>query len=121
MCFTDEESCTILASILSHEEWGYIIVISTIQIIMIVLKMIDKDEFHHISWWFIFIPVFFSIFTGMLIKIMYCVFIPKNEKNNDSITSIDTELAHHDINPYQHLKTVEVRSQEEEGKSDSWV
>ena len=43
---------------------------------------------------------------------MYCVFIPKNEKNNDSITSIDTELAHHDINPYQHLKTVEVRSQE---------
>lgn len=101
MCFADEECWSMITCIFSHEELGYIVVISTIQIILILLKIIDKDEFNPISWWFIFIPVLFSIFTGFVLKILYCVFI--REKEN--ITSIDTEIAHHDVNPYQQLKS----------------
>tara|TARA_B100001093_G_C26856271_1_gene1027542 strand:- start:2791 stop:3087 length:297 start_codon:yes stop_codon:yes gene_type:complete len=96
-----------ITCIFSHEELGYIVVISTIQIILILLKIIDKDEFNPISWWFIFIPVLFSIFTGVVLKILYCVFI--REKEN--ITSIDTEIAHHDVNPYQQLKSSQDNSQ----------
>jgi len=105
MCFADEECWSMITCIFSHEELGYIVVISTIQIILILLKIIDKDEFDLISWWFIFIPVLFSIFTGIVLKILYCVFIREKENNGDSITSMDTEIAHHDVNPYQQLKS----------------
>tara|TARA_B100000941_G_scaffold206828_1_gene151029 strand:- start:672 stop:980 length:309 start_codon:yes stop_codon:yes gene_type:complete len=97
--------------IFSYEERGYIVVISTMQIILIVLKLIDKDEFDPVSWWFIFIPVLFSIFTGIVLKILYCAFIREKENNGDSITSIDTEIAHHDVNPYQQLKSSQDDSQ----------
>ena len=107
MCFADEECWSMITCIFSHEELGYIVVISTIQIILILLKIIDKDEFDLISWWFIFIPVLFSIFTGIVLKILYCAFI--REKEN--ITSIDTEIAHHDVNPYQQLKSSQDDSQ----------
>jgi amino acid permease len=90
----------------ADEELGYIVTISMIQIILVVIKIIDKHEFGDVSWWFIFIPVLFSIITGILIKILYCVFIPKAENHSDSITSIDTELAHHDANPFQQLKSI---------------
>lgn len=107
MCFADEECWSMITCIFSHEELGYIVVISTIQIILILLKIIDKDEFNPISWWFIFIPVLFSIFTGIVLKILYCIFIRKKE----NITSIDTEIAHHDVNPYQQLKSSQDGSQ----------